>query len=146
MVVKVSTTFDTTTEKLWEKIVNPKVLQRVAFPLLTFTPKQGSDFSQPWSENTTYDVSLHFFGCIPMGSHRIRLTEMNRKTNEIHSTESGSLAKTWNHIIRFNRKGNQVEYSDEVEIKAGIMTFPIWLFANFFYRHRQRKWKMILSV
>lgn len=144
MVVRVTTMFEATTEKIWDKIVNPKVLQRVAFPLLTFTPKEGTDFSKAWSVNSCYDVFLHLGGVIPMGSHTIRITEMNRSTNEIHSKETGHLAKIWNHNIRFTEKGNRIEYCDEVEIKAGILTFPIWLFANLFYRHRQRKWKLIL--
>lgn len=145
MIIKVSTVFDATTDMVWEKIVNPKVLQRISFPLLTFTPKSGTDFSQQWCVDSTHEVSLHLGGLIPLGSHSIRITKMNRIQNEIISKESGDLVKIWNHNIRFTQKGGCVEYCDEVEIKAGIMTLPICLFANLFYRHRQRKWKIILK-
>jgi hypothetical protein len=33
--------------------------------------------------------------------------------------------------------------SDEIEIEAGWLTFFVWLFAQWFYRHRQRKWRNV---
>jgi len=37
-----------------------------------------------------------------------------------------------------------VSYTDEIEIQAGWLTPGIWLFAQLFYRHRQRRWKALL--
>ncbi len=58
----------------------------------------------------------------------------------------GNLTKVWNHIINFHAIDEQtIEYTDEIEIKAGILTLSIWLFSQVFYRHRQNKWKKLLD-
>ncbi len=36
-------------------------------------------------------------------------------------------------------------YTDRVEIRAGWKTAFIWLWANAFYAHRQRKWVRLLN-
>ncbi|MCK5223235.1 hypothetical protein KAR04_00570 [Candidatus Calescamantes bacterium] len=60
--------------------------------------------------------------------------------------ETGKIAKVWNHtiIIEKDTDGN-ARYTDIVEIKAGVVTFFVYLFAQLFYRHRQRKWKNLLK-
>ncbi len=40
---------------------------------------------------------------------------------------------------------NKLLYTDEIEIKAGMLTPAIWIFARLFYRHRQKRWKMLLK-
>jgi hypothetical protein len=37
-------------------------------------------------------------------------------------------------------------YTDEVEIQAGLLTLPAWLFALAFYGHRQRRLKRLLAT
>jgi len=37
------------------------------------------------------------------------------------------------------------QYTDRVEIHAGWKTVFIWLWANAFYAHRQRKWIRLLK-
>jgi len=39
----------------------------------------------------------------------------------------------------------KVSYTDEIEIQAGWLTPVIWLFAHIFYRHRQRRWKVMMK-
>jgi hypothetical protein len=52
----------------------------------------------------------------------------------------------WNHNISFREVGpGKVSYADEIEIQAGWLTPAIWLFAHLFYRHRQRRWKVLLK-
>ncbi|MFO7859839.1 MAG: hypothetical protein R6U41_01320 [Desulfosalsimonas sp.] len=38
-----------------------------------------------------------------------------------------------------------VHYTDKIEISAGLLSPLIWLFAHVFYRHRQRRWKLLLE-
>ncbi len=40
---------------------------------------------------------------------------------------------------------NHTKYTDQVEIQAGWKTPFIWLWANAFYTHRQRKWFRLLK-
>jgi hypothetical protein len=37
-------------------------------------------------------------------------------------------------------------YRDTVEIDAGILTFVVWAWANWLYRHRQRRWRALAKT
>lgn len=144
MIARIETVMNTTPEKLWEEITKPSSLQYVAAPILYFHPIHGTDLSSRWEINKEYDLRLYFLKFIPFGFHKIIVKTLSK--NKIVSNESGLLARVWNHTIKFSAiNSNQIIYTDIIEIKAGFLTVFIWLFAHFFYRHRQRKWKMFLS-
>ena len=48
--------------------------------------------------------------------------------------------KTWHHRIRVvpERPGT-THYTDSVVVEAGPLTLFVWMFAQVFYRHRQRR-------
>lgn len=62
----------------------------------------------------------------------------------MQTDESGSLVRSWRHAIKVGvgAAGNAV-YSDEVSIDAGWRTFPIWLWAQWFFRRRHRRWRKL---
>ena len=43
------------------------------------------------------------------------------------------------------RADGRTDYRDTVEIHAGLGTLPAWLFAQLFYRHRQRRWRALAA-
>jgi hypothetical protein len=146
MLARISTVFECTDKQLWDKIIEPKSLQFVAAPLLRFEPLVDGDLDGEWIVGKTYVVRLSSLGFLPLGQHRIEIVTIDRGTNTIESQESGSLARVWNHTIRFHPFGaGQLRYTDEIEIKAGLLTPFIWAFAHLFYRHRQRRWKQLLA-
>ena len=58
----------------------------------------------------------------------------------------GADEPVWNHdITMIPLDGNHTKYTDQVEIRAGWKTAFIWLWANAFYVHRQRKWIRLLK-
>jgi hypothetical protein len=145
MLVKISTTLHCTKDELWKKIIEPKSLQFVASPILTFVPQNEGGLSGEWQVDTPYPLKLYFLKIIPIGGHTIKLTKIDKETNTIISKENGQLARVWNHTINFQEvESGQLNYTDEIEIKAGWLTLGIWLFAHIFYRHRQRRWKVLL--
>jgi hypothetical protein len=98
-----------------------------------------------WQKIIEPTLKLYFLKVIPLGRHTIQLVRIDKETNTIVSQESGRLARTWNHTISFREVAqNVVSYTDEIEIQAGWLTPAIWLFAQLFYRHRQRRWKVLL--
>ncbi|MGC9396511.1 MAG: hypothetical protein ACP5J4_16830 [Anaerolineae bacterium] len=146
MLARITSVFDCTDEQLWDKIIEPKSLQFVAAPLLRFEPLVAGDLAGEWIVGKTYVVRLSSLGFLPLGQHRIKIISIDRATNTIESQESGSLARVWNHTMRFQTSGaGQLRYTDEIEIKAGLLTVFIWAFAHLFYRHRQRRWKQLLT-
>jgi len=146
MIALISTVLPCTKDELWRRIVEPKSLQYVASPVLSFIPIEDGALGDEWRIDKTYDLKLYFLKVIPLGRHSIRLVKIDKEAGVIESRESGLLARVWNHTIRFRQTANgTVNYADRIEIQAGILTPVIWAFAHFFYRHRQRRWKALLQ-
>ncbi|MBN2389791.1 MAG: hypothetical protein JXR84_03650 [Anaerolineae bacterium] len=146
MLARISTVLDCTEKRFWDRIIRPESLQFVASPLLHFEPLVAGDLNGEWIVGKTYVVRLSSFGFLPLGQHRIKIVTIDRATNTIESQEGGSLARVWNHTMRFYPIGaGRLRYTDEIEIKAGLLTAFIWAFAHLFYRHRQRRWKELLK-
>ena len=146
MIARISTYLPCSNEQLWAKIVQPKSLQFVASPILKFIPIGKISFDKEWEVKRDYVLKLYLFGFLPLGNHTIRLINIDRSENKIESTESGLLARVWNHTIQFQEiEENRIYYTDTIEIKAGLLTPMIWSFAQLFYRHRQRRWRKLLK-
>ena len=146
MIAQISTYFNCTQEKFWKKISQPKSLQFVASPILTFKPIDEGVLDNEWIVGKPYHLKLYFLNILPLGHHEIKLITINKETNTIVSNESGKLVPLWNHTINFSQvKPNKLHYTDKIEIKASWLTPAIWLFAHIFYRHRQRRWKILLE-
>ncbi len=146
MIARITTHFDCTEKELWEKIIEPKSLQFVASPILRFEPLVKGEFDGEWITGKTYELKLRFLNILPLGRHRIKVVSIDKTSNTIVSVESGTLVPVWNHTIEFGQKEEgKLNYIDEIEIKAGLLTIGIWLFAHLFYRHRQRRWKKLLE-
>jgi hypothetical protein len=145
VLARITTTFDATAEQLWDAISRPASLRFVSAPLLHFEPLVPGELDGDWVVGKTYALRLYLFGFLPAGEHRITLATIDREANLIESKESGALAPVWNHTIRFHAIGaGRLQYTDDIEIQAGLRTGVIWAFAHLFYRHRQRRWKRLL--
>lgn len=145
MIARISTRLACSERDLWQKIIEPKSLQFVASPLVSFEPLQQGALAGEWQVGIPYPLKLYFLKFIPLGRHTIQLVRIDKETNTIVSQESGRLTRVWNHTISFREITlNVVSYTDEIEIQAGWLTPAIWLFAQLFYRHRQRRWKVLL--
>lgn len=146
MIARISTQFQITHIKFWDLITQPDSLVYVSAPLLNFIPDDPEKFSLPWEIGVEYRVHLKILGFFPAGVHTIRLVEMDPVNGRIVSHESGTLSPIWNHVIQFKQiQPGVLSYSDEIEIKAGWLTPLVWLFAQVFYRHRQRRWKNLIK-
>lgn len=147
MIAKISSHFPCTQAELWQRIIEPGSLQFVASPLLTFVPVESDALKGEWQVDGDYSLQLYFMNFVPLGRHTIRLVKIDRSTSTIVSEERGSLARVWNHRIHFQEVApGKLAYVDEIEICAGWLTPLIWTFAHVFYRHRQRRWKVLLKT
>ncbi|MEQ9009743.1 hypothetical protein [Algiphilus sp.] len=145
MIARIRTRFACTADALWEQIMQPRSLVFVAAPILVFVSADGGRLPARWEEGVSYPLRLFFLGLLPLGRHTIRLVQIDADSYTILSEEHGQLARVWNHRIHFREVApGQVFYSDEIDIRAGLLTPFIWWFAHLFYRHRQRRWKQWL--
>lgn len=145
MRARISTLLACTEAALWQRIIEPRSLQYVAAPILRFVPVDPGGFTGEWQVGPSYVLRLYFLKFIPLGRHTIQLLKIDKATNTISSRERGLLAPVWNHHIAFHAVApGKVRYTDTIDIQAGWLTPAIWLFAQLFYRHRQRRWKILL--
>jgi hypothetical protein len=147
MKVYVSSIFPARPSTIFEDLQNPAILVKVASPIMVYKPVKPETFPPVWETGKAYFVKLYMFGFIPMGTHRIVIEYFDKDAMKGKSDESGTIAKLWSHQMTVKPYNNDATlYTDEIEIKAGIWTFFVWLFASYFYRHRQRKWKALFQV
>jgi hypothetical protein len=146
MHARISTQLDCTERELWQLISRPQSLQFVASPVLGFTPLEPGALDGEWQVGREYRLQLYLFKLIPLGRHSIELVKLDQEHNSISSRERGRLARVWNHDIFFRETTpGRLNYTDQIEIRAGWLTPFIWVFAQLFYRHRQRRWKVLLQ-
>lgn len=145
MTARITTTLPCTAAELWRHIADTRSLVHVCRPVLGFVRADGRELSGPWEVGLPYELKLRFLMVVPMGRHVIRLETVDPGRNLIISRENGLLARVWNHTITFEEVSpGRLRYTDEIEIRAGLLTPAIWLFAQLFYRHRQRRWKQVV--
>ena len=144
MTLRISSDFPADAETVWEKLQKVKTLQYIASPYLRFAPA-SKDAELVWCEGATISFKLRLFGFFPFGKHTIRVHIFDRENHIVQTYESSKAVPTWNHRITLEPRDGYVRYTDEVEIGAGRLTLPVFLWSRMFYRHRQRKWLKLLK-
>jgi hypothetical protein len=77
-------------------------------------------------------------------SHTIYIEEIDQKNYQIKSREHDPLITRWDHLISIEPlDDNQSIYRDTIDIDAGSLTLVVRAWANWFYRHRQRRWRVL---
>jgi len=148
MIVNIETTFVVDYDAFIEQLNKPAAWMHVSAPLLTFAPVTPGEFPAAW-EQGEYPAMLRLFGLIPLGRQAIVVEKIKTESPEeyiIRDNGYGDIVKRWDHwvLIRRQRDGKSIRYIDRVDIKAGILTFGVYLFANLFYRWRQHKWRRLI--
>jgi hypothetical protein len=137
-------------ERCFAEVQTPRLMQHIASPLIRFSPIEPKSLPERWEEKE-YLVSVHLFGLLPMGrqwvniSGRDRSSDVGRFYVELRDNGHGAFMSKWDHLITIQASGQGCSYTDRVEVKAGALTPLVWLFAWFFYRHRQRRWQRLVE-
>lgn len=142
MIVQKTSVFPASQETVFQKLQRLETLQFIAKPYASFEPVGKTQ--SVWSVGSTSSFRFKLFGLIPFGTHTIHIVRFD--PDGISSKEGNEHVPVWNHDITLVRLDDEhTKYTDCVEIKAGWKTIFIWLWANVFYTHRQRKWIRILE-
>lgn len=145
MKVVISTEFACSFEQVVEQVKKTKLLRYVAHPLVQFEPIDPPVFPNEWS-GRTYWVNMKLFGLFPFGKQAIVISVFsNEDSFTMRDAGHSALIKVWDHRIKIFRGSTEVSYQDEIDIQAGLLTPVVWLFALFFYRHRQRRWRRLVA-
>ena len=142
MIVQKSALFPASKETAFRKLQQLETLQLIAKPFATFEPV-GETVST-WEVGSTSAYRFRLFSLIPYGTHTIHILRFD--PDGVSSREKNAHVPVWNHEISLVEKDeSHTLYTDRVEIRAGWKTAFIWLWANAFYAHRQRKWVRLLN-
>ena len=141
MIVQKTSVFPAGRNAVFQKLQKLETLQYIARPFASFEPV--SHGAHIWTVGSTSSYRFRLFGLIPFGTHTIHIVRFD--PDGVSSREGNEHVPVWNHDIRLIEKDeNHTQYTDRVEIHAGWKAAVIWLWANAFYRHRQRKWIRLL--
>jgi hypothetical protein len=145
MRVYVETVLSCPAGKVWHEVRRSDLLLEVARPLVKLVPVDAPQFPECWDEGAAIRCKSYLFGIIPLGTRTIFLERIDWTALEIQSRETDPLIRRWDHLVRVRYiDAGLTRYSDEIFIKAGLFTIFVWLFAQWFYRHRQRKWRQVV--
>ena len=142
MIVRKSSVFPAPRDVVFEKLQKLETLQTIAKPYATFEPVGSVD--PVWTAGSSSDYRFRLFGVIPFGTHTIHILLFDPEG--ISSKEGNEHVPVWNHdITLYPLDEYHTVYTDRVEIQAGWKTVFVWMWAEAFYAHRQRKWIKLLT-
>ena len=142
MIVQKTSVFPASRKTVFRKLQQLKTLRYIAKPFAGFEPV-GEEM-EVWAVGSTSSYCFKLFGFIPFGTHTIQIIRFDE--DGVSSREGNEHVPVWNHDISLVPIDQEhTKYTDRVEIRAGWKTVFIWLWANAFYAHRQRKWIALLK-
>jgi hypothetical protein len=100
--------------------------------------------TEVWREGETVVGWVFLFGFLPFSRHHLHIVRIDDSARSLSSQESGGLITIWNHDIEVEPiDAMSCHYRDRIEIEAGILTPVVALYARWFYRMRQRRWRAL---
>jgi ligand-binding SRPBCC domain-containing protein len=142
MLVRVSTRLAVPPDVAWDTVKRTDTLRYVTRGLLGFRP--DGEIPERLGEGETYRMRLLFFGVLPAWHHEIHVARLDDASHEIRTEERGGPVRHWRHRITVDAEGwGATRYMDEIQIAAGPLTPFVWLYAQFFYRYRQWRWRRL---
>lgn len=131
-------------DRLFAEVMRPEAMLYIVRPLMTFTPTPGTFLPDTWTDGH-WQVHMHLLGVLPLGRQWISLTVDARQRHLRDDGHSG-LVSRWTHDITVrDLGGGRALYADTVDIRAGLATPVVALWARVFFRHRQRRWARLVA-
>ena len=146
MIVDVSTVLNCSAAKAWNEVQKSSLLLHVIRPLARVAAV-GAPFPERWSEGLTIQCKSFAFGIIPIGLRTLHFEKIDHKNYQIQSREHDPLIARWDHLVSIKPLDDTRSiYRDTMDIDAGSLTFVVWAWAKWFYRHRQRRWRAVAKT
>ena len=149
MKLRLSTVLNTRIEQVFEWVKQPRLMQHIARPLIEFRPIEPATFPEVWAVGD-YRVEMRLLGLIPLGEQTIRIRlepaqQIPGQRYQLLDDGYSHRIRRWHHTIYLEALPNgYTRYVDELEVEAGLLTKPVWLFAYLFYSYRQYRWRQLV--
>jgi hypothetical protein len=147
MIVNIESKFKKDFDTVVTFLRKSETLLYVSKPMISFFPA-GDGLPEQWCAGK-YETEMKLFGTLSLGKQTICIEEICGFTSSefiLRDNGFGDSSSRWDHwmFVRKTDDHNRVRYTDRVEVKAGILTPAIALFAAFFYSWRQHRWKKLI--
>jgi hypothetical protein len=140
--VRLTTRLDAPADAVWRAVNDIGTFVHVARPFLAFQGAKG--FPQPFRAGSRVMTRLLAFTLLPLWPYTVEFERVDGLRRTLTTNEHGGPIRVWRHTIKVKpHTDSGCTYADEVDIDAGLLTLPVWLFAEGFYRHRQRRWRTL---
>jgi hypothetical protein len=145
MRVFVQSTLPCDADRAWAEVQTSRLLHEICWPIIRLRPAAGdAAIAERWQVGATNRLRTAMFGLIPLGTRVLHWESIDPGRREMQTREHDGLIRRWDHRIQVEAVApGQCRYTDDVEVDAGLLTLPVWLFAQMFYRHRQRQWRRV---
>jgi hypothetical protein len=131
-------------DQAWEAVQTSALLEEICAPLIYFKPDRGEEIPERWSQETPNRLRPKMFGVLPLATRTLAWERIDQQKREIQTREHDAMIRRWDHRIHVEPAGdNECRYTDDIEIQAGVLTPLVWLWAEWFYRHRQKRWRAV---
>jgi ligand-binding SRPBCC domain-containing protein len=139
-----STLLEAPADVVWGHVKTPAAFRKVTRGLLSMPCiRQRAD---EWCEGENVIGWVFLFGFLPFSRHHLHIARIDDSARTLSSREFGGLIRTWNHDIEVEPiDALSCRYRDRIEIEARIMAPVIVLYARWFYRMRQRRWRALAN-
>ena len=142
VIVERSTRLGASADAVWAAVKTPAAFRTVTCGLLVMPVIGGR--ADEWREGETGVGWVFLFGVVPFSRHHLQIAAIDESTRTLSSREHGGLLRSWNHdIVVTPIDDAQCAYRDRVQIDAGILTPLVAVYAQWFYRMRQRRWRAL---
>ena len=142
--VERTTVLEASADAVWAAVKTPSAFRTVIRGLLAMPVIRRRQ--DEWREGETVVGWVFLFGFLPFSRHHLHVASIDESTRTLSSREFGGVIKTWNHDIEIKPiDAKTCRYRDRIEIEAGIMTPVIVVYARWFYRMRQRRWRALAN-
>lgn len=142
VVVERSTSLDASADAVWAAVKTPSAFRTVTRGLLAMPAIRRRQ--DEWREGETVVGWVFLFGFLPFSRHHLHIVSIDESTRTLSSREFGGLITMWNHDIEVSPiDATSCRYRDRIDIDAGLVTPVVALYARWFYRMRQRRWRVL---
>lgn len=153
MRVHLSTPLSAPAEWVAAQLQSTAVFRHITAPLIQFHPARGTEWPTHWAPG---ELALHMrlLGVLPMGPQTVRISiepaAQSGGWPTLRDNGEGVLMRRWDHRITLQPlPDGRTLYTDDIEVIARhlpwLMTPLSALFAQVFYRHRQRRWRQLAA-
>ncbi len=141
--------FDAPRPVVAELLFDPKTMVFLMRPFVVVAPIDPPAFPPRWLPGR-YRVSMRLFGFIPLGWQDIVVTDIVTDAAMgrwgFRDAGQGGLANRFDHQLLVEALGDRrSRYTDRLDVDAGFITAPVWLFAQALFAWRHHRWRVLVA-